>query len=190
MKKSLVIKILLTLSLIILIIFIFFKLNDKKEVFLDNNLNSENTETNSNIIKDVNYVSKDKSGNEYILFSKEGQIDISDSEKIFLTDVKAIINLSDGTKVEIKSDFGKYNINNFDTIFSKNVIITYIDNKITGNYVDLSLERNSLIISKNVIYTNLENMLKADVVEIDIKTKDTKIFMHEKEKKVNIKSIK
>ena len=190
MKKSLVIKILLTLSLIILIIFIFFKLNDEKEIVLNDNLNSENTETNSNIIKDVNYVSKDKSGNEYVLFSKEGQIDISDSEKIFLTDVKAIINLSDGTKVDIKSDFGKYNINNFDTIFSKNVIITYIDNKITGNYVDLSLERNSLIISKNVIYTNLENMLKADVVEIDIKTKDTKIFMHEKEKKVNIKSIK
>ena len=31
-------------------------------------------------------------------------------------------------------------------------------------------------------------MLKADVVEIDIKTKDTKFFMHEKEEKVNIKS--
>ncbi len=173
-----------------LILFIFFKFDGEKKSIVDDNLNSENTDTNSNIIKDVNYVSKDKSGNEYILFSKEGQIDISDNEKIFLTDVKAIINLSDGTKVEIKSDFGKYNIDNFDTIFSKNVIITYIDNKITGNYVDLSLERNSLIISKNVIYTNLENMLKADVVEIDIKTKDTKIFMHEKEKKVNIKSIK
>ena len=79
----------------------------------ENNLNSENTETNSNIIKDVNYVSKDKSGNEYVLFSKEGQIDISDSEKIFLTDVKAIINLSDGTKVDIKSDFGKYNSINY-----------------------------------------------------------------------------
>jgi len=190
MKKSLVVKILLILFLMFLILFIFFKFDGEKKSIVDDNLNSENTDTNSNIIKDVNYVSKDKSGNEYILFSKEGQIDISDNEKIFLTDVKAIINLSDGTKVEIKSDFGKYNIDNFDTIFSKNVIITYIDNKITGNYVDLSLERNSLIISKNVIYTNLENMLKADVVEIDIKTKDTKIFMHEKEKKVNIKSIK
>ena len=189
MKKSLVVKILLILFLMFLILFIFFKFDGEKKSIVDDNLNSENTDTNSNIIKDVNYVSKDKSGNEYILFSKEGQIDISDNEKIFLTDVKAIINLSDGTKVEIKSDFGKYNIDNFDTIFSKNVIITYIDNKITGNYVDLSLERNSLIISKNVIYTNLENMLKADVVEIDIKTKDTKIFMHEKEKKVNVKSI-
>ena len=50
------------------------------------------------------------------------------------------------------------------------------------------MERNSMIISRNVIYSNLENELKADVVEIDIKTKDTKIFMYEKEKKVNIKN--
>ena len=35
---------------------------------------------------------------------------------------------------------------------------------------------------------NLENILKADVVEINLKTKDSKIFMYEKNKKVNIKS--
>ena len=52
-----------------------------------------------------------------------------------------------------------------------------------------SLNRNSMIISKDVIYTNLENMLRADVIEIDIKTKNTKIFMLEDTKKVNIKSI-
>ena len=47
-----------------------------------------------------------------------------------------------------------------------------------------------MIISKNVIYTNLENILKADVVEINLKTKDSKIFMYEKNKKVNIQSKK
>jgi len=45
-----------------------------------------------------------------------------------------------------------------------------------------------MIISKNVIYNSSENILKADVVEIDIKTKDTKIFMYEQEKKVKINS--
>ena len=45
-----------------------------------------------------------------------------------------------------------------------------------------------MIISRNVIYTNLENILKADVVEIDISTKDTKIFMFNNKKKVNIKN--
>ena len=54
--------------------------------------------------------------------------------------------------IYIVSDFGKYNINNYDTIFSKNVIITYLDNKITGDYVDFSMARNSMIISKNVVY--------------------------------------
>ena len=189
MKKSLVIKILLLLSIAIFATTILLKFNNKKEAVLNNDSDNGDVDTNSNIIKDVNYISKDKSGNEYILFATEGQIDISNNKIIFLTNVKAIINLGDNTQVKIKSDFGKYNIDNFDTIFSKNVIITYINNKITGNYLDFSLERSSLVISKNVIYSNLENMLKADVVEIDIKTKDTKIYMHEKEKKVNIKSI-
>ena len=40
---------------------------------------------------------------------------------------------------------------------------------------------------KNVVYTNLNNILKADVVEINIKTKDTKIFMYENEKKEILK---
>ena len=45
-----------------------------------------------------------------------------------------------------------------------------------------------MIISKNVIYKNLENILKADVIEINIDTKDTKIFMYEENRKVNVKS--
>ena len=45
-----------------------------------------------------------------------------------------------------------------------------------------------MIISKNVVYNNSENILKSDVIEINIETKDTKIFMHESNKKVNLKS--
>ena len=64
------------------------------------------------------------------------------------------------------------------------------NNTIKSNYVDFSLDRNSLIISKNVVYSNQKNLLKADVLEIDIETKNTKIFMYEEEKKVKIKSLK
>ena len=45
-----------------------------------------------------------------------------------------------------------------------------------------------MIISKNVIYSNLENILKADVIEINIDTKDTRIFMYEENRKVNVKN--
>ena len=92
--------------------------------------------------------------------------------------------------ITITSDFGKYNINNYNTIFSKNVIIEYLDNKIISDYADFSIERNSMIISKDVVYTNLENILIADVIKINIETKDTIIYMHEENKKVNIKSKK
>ena len=189
MGRNLVKKILLILFFLILIIFIYSNFFEEKKVVINEIDSAEEDNYNSNIIKDVNYISKDAKGNEYILDASEGQIDLSDDKTVFLTNVKALIKLTNSNVINIKSDFGNYNIDNFDTIFSKNVIITYINNKITGNYLDFSLERSSLVISKNVIYSNLENMLKADVVEIDIKTKDTKIYMHEKEKKVNIKSI-
>ena len=44
----------------------------------------------------------------------------------------------------------------------------YLQNKIVSEYLDFSLDRNSMIISKNVVFTNLENILEADVVEMDI----------------------
>ena len=107
MKKSSVIKILLISLTITLIFFIYSKFNKKDKITNNENINTEILETNSNIIKDVNYTSKDASGNEYILFASEGQIDISNSKVIFLNDVRAIIKLNDGNKVDISSDFGK-----------------------------------------------------------------------------------
>ena len=82
--------------------------------------------------------------------------------------------------IEISSDFGKYNINNYDTIFSKNVIIKYLTNNITGDYLDFSLDKNLMIISRNVILETNKNLLQADVIEVNIETRDIKIFMYEK----------
>ena len=142
----------------------------------------------SNIIENVNYVTTDAKGNKYIINALQGEIDYSNANIIYLTTVNAKIKLTNSEIITITSDYGKYNSENYDTIFSKNVIINYLDNKITGEYLDFSLDRNKMIISKNVIYTNLDNILKADVMEMNIETKDTKIFMYEKEKKVNIKN--
>jgi len=136
----------------------------------------------------VYYSSKDAKGNEYIIKALQGEIDFKQNEIIYLTNVKALIKLTNSNNVEITSRYGKYNSNNFDTIFSKNVVINYLDNKITSEYLDFSIQRNSMIVSRDVIYTNLDNILKADVIEININTKDTKIFMYKTNEKVNIKS--
>ena len=142
----------------------------------------------SNIMEDVSYSSKDAKGNEYIVNASKGEIDYDRPNIIYLTNVRAFIKLTNSNDVTITSDFGKYNTNNFDTIFSKNVKINYLENKIIGEYLDFSIGRNSMIISKKVVYTNLENILKADVIEINVTTKDTKIFMYKDNQKVNIKS--
>ena len=55
--------------------------------------------------------------------------------------MKGLIQLKDSDDINITSNFGRYNSNNFDTIFSKNVIINYLDNKIIGDYLDFSLEK-------------------------------------------------
>ena len=165
---------------------VFKKFFEKKENLNSNISLPEETISNSNIIENVNYTSKDTQGNEYTINASKGEIDYSNSNILYLTNVYAIIKLKNSEKITISSDYGKYNTDNYDTIFSKNVIIKYENNKITGGYLDLSLERNLLIISKKVTYNNLNNFLKADVIEMNLKTKDTKIFMYENEKKVKI----
>ena len=177
------------LCFIVVLIVINSKIFEKKDTTLIKPQELENEVYSSNKIKDVKYTTKDADGNEYIITATEGEIDYSNTNIIYLTNLKAKIKLIDSDDISITSDYGKYNSGNFDTIFSKNVIINYLNNKITGEYLDFSLERNSLLMTKKVVYTNLDNILKADAVEMNPKTKDTKIFMYENQKKVNIKSI-
>ena len=185
-KKNLIIYVIIFISIISFIS--YFKYSKGKNILKTGEVISDEESYNSNIMENVSYSSKDADGNEYLINATMGEIDYNNSDVIYLTNVEAFINLTDSNNVTITSDYGRYNTNNFDTIFSKNVIINYLDNKITGEYLDSSIERDSMIISRNVIYTNLENILKADVIEIDISTKDTEIFMFQSNKKVNIKN--
>ena len=190
MNLKKILKIFFIISVIIIAsFFIFKKFFKKNETIRSNPDLPEETISNSNIIENVNYSSKDTQGNEYIINASKGEIDYSNSNILYLTNVYAIIKLKNSEKITISSKYGKYNSDNYDTIFSKNVIIKYLDNKITGEYLDFSLERNLMIISKKVTYNNSNNTLKADVIEMNLKTKDTKIFMYETNKKVNIKSL-
>lgn len=181
-------KIILVIFFFIILILVYLKFSQKtgsEDVKLNN---EDELIYNSNVINNVSYTSKDSKGNEYIISALKGEIDFSNNNIIFLTNVEALIKLNNYENITITSNFGKYNTDNYDTIFSKNVMVNYLDNQIKGGYLDFSLKRNSMIISKNVVYTNLENILKADVVDINIETKDTKIYMHENNNKVKVQS--
>ena len=200
MKRKIILSTSLLIFFIIFLIFFYFKSNTDKDLIEKRNvvkpIEKENVEIlnekieSSNIIEDVSYSAKDSRGNEYLLKAGEGTIDQNESNFIFLKSVKAIINLKDYKLIEISSDFGKYDINNYDTIFSKNVVITYLDNIITGDYLDFSWDKNLMLVSRDVILKNNKNSLQADVIELDIETRDIKIFMYEDSKKVNIRTFK
>ena len=174
---------------IIFVIYLFYKNKNNSEVKINTDI-LEDVTYNSNFINDVNYITSDKDGNEYIVSALVAEIDYADRNVLYLTDVKATIKLKNSDNIYITSKYGRYNSDNLDTIFSKNVLIKYLDNKIESNYLDFSMNNNKMIISKEVVYTNQENILRADVIEMNIKTKDTIIFMYEEKKKVNIQNIK
>ena len=199
MKKKIIISGSFIIFFFSLLVYYYFKSNNEKKLIekkkkielvkTESIGNNEEEIISLNIIQDVSYSAKDTKGNEYFVKAKEGTIDQNYNNLIFLKAVNATIRSKNFELIEISSDFGKYNTDNYDTIFSKNVIITYLDNIIKGKYLDFSWDKNLMIISKDVTLKNNQSSLRADVIEVDIKKKDIKIFMHEENKKVNIKSL-
>ena len=190
MNKKKIVKIFFILSVFFLIIFFVYSNIHKKDKNKKVNISKEQTLYNSNIIQDVEFTTRDKDNNKYYIKASQGEIDFENSNIIYLTDVYALIELENNENVTIFSDYGKYNSENYDTIFTKNVKINYLNNKITSEYLDFSLERNSMIISNNVVFSDSNKVLKTDVVEIDIKTKNTKFYMYDKDHKVSFKTTK
>ena len=189
-KRNLLILIFILATIITALLIYFYQIPvEKKKVKIDETKIEEKSFT-SNIIQNVKYTSKDVRGNEYIITAREGEIDINNDNVIFLKGVEAKIILNNQNKIFISSEYGKYNINNFDTIFNKNILINYLQNNIKGEYLDFSLQRNSMIISDDVVFSDSNNVLKTDVVEIDIKTKNTKFYMYDKDHKVSFKTTK
>ena len=137
----------LFMILMILIIFMLINSKNKNKISVINETNEKKVEEeiySSNIIEEVSYNAKDNRGNEYLINAAKGEIDISNSEVIFLTDVVAQIKLKNSEDIIITSQFGKYNITNYDTIFSQEVIVKYLDNTINSEYLDFSMLRDTI----------------------------------------------
>ena len=145
---------------------------------------------NSTYIDNVNYISSDTRGNKYQITAEQAEIKSEESDVMLLENLIAYIFIKDSDTIMITSNFGVYNSKNYDTIFSENVIILYPGHKITGEYLDLSFLKNLGTISKDVIYKGEKTSLFADKIEINLTTKDTKIFMDDKNKKVLVKGTK
>jgi len=145
-------------------------------------LEEEKSKLAGNIIKSINYNSEDKNGNIYLIESEYGEFSGEDENIIFMTKVKAIIKLSDGSIMNLESNNAKYNVSSNDTNFFNNVRLGYLDHSVNADNIDVFFKDGKLAAYSNLVYKNLNLDLFADKVEIDLISKNSKIYMYDKKK--------
>ena len=187
MQKKIIIQVFLFLIIIIISV-IFFKF-----YFKPTNLTKEygsevnNSDSNqNNLMSNIKYFAADKIGNEYIVQSKLAEFDPNQPNLILMEEVKGVIQFNNSSPILISSDKAIYNKLNHDTKFFENVLATYDDHKISSQNLELFFDKNLASISKKIIYKNLNTELRADRIEIDLVTKNSKILMDKKTKKVKV----
>ena len=159
--------------------------NNKSNFDIDDKTNT-NIDNQNNLIKNLSYFSKDNLGNEYIVESKYSELNLDNVDIISMESVSAKIIMANSKPIYITSNFAKYNNENYETTFTDNVLIVYLDNKIRCEKFHISIKNNFANVTDNVIYENPNGILIADTIEIDLITKNSKIFMIDKSKKVMV----
>ena len=162
-----------------------FDIDDKTNADVDDKTNADVDDQN-NLIKNLSYFSKDNLGTEYIIESRYSELNLDNVDVISMENVSARIIMVNSDPIYITSNFAKYNNENYETTFTDNVLIVYLDNKIRCEKFYISIENNIANVTDNVIYENSKGKLIADTIEIDLITKNSKIFMIDKSKKVMV----
>ena len=190
--KKTYIQILLFIIVLILIISTF-KFYESGKIEIQNKKNQVNNKAksleeteSSNFIEDLSYFSKDSFGNQYEINALSGFISLKNKDIIMMTGVNAVITMNNSQPIFIKSDFADYNNINYDTFFKGSVFLSHLTHKINSEKLNLFFKTNFVTMSDNLVYKNTNTVLYADKFEMDLITKNSKIFMNNESKKINI----
>ena len=193
MNKKVIIQLILLLVLFGLFLFVFFQYFKVQDDFIKETnkeinkvIGSEIDSETGTLIKDLEYAFTDLSGNYYELFSKLGEVDMKNSDKIFMTNVEAYIYLKNSSKIKIVSKYANYNKANHETNFFENVKVTHLIHQATSDNLDISFSNNTASMYNNIVYNKPGTQLTADRLDIDLITKNSKIFMDNKNEKIKI----
>ena len=174
---------LITLILSLTIIFFYnYFIKDKNEIIIVENKNNIDLD----VIKDIRYFSSDNEGNQYEIIASNGIPNKDDPNIIQLENVNAKIVFEKDRKILISSKSAIYNQENYNTKFEKNVLIDYLNHKVSCDSLETIFSENIAILKGNLVYRNLNTELYADIMEIDLITKSSKTYMLNKTNKVKI----
>ena len=201
-KKNLIqIFLLILLILITFLVFNVFYKSDKTiksskkiEIKVSEDLKSNE---GKNVIQDIKYTSNNNNGDIFEILADYGEPSSEVDNLMFLTKVVANIILNDKSNIKLTSDYANFNTKTFETTFINNVKIFRNDETIFGKELYLvfeqteevlkkspNVDQNLIRISHDVIIKKPGYMLKADILEIDLITKNMKVFMNDKNNKV------
>ena len=190
MKKKTLAQIFFLTIIVVLIFFIYNKyFNNKKLVITPKITQIEKSSSNnekSNIVYDIKYTSYNSNGDKYIVTADRGKIFNDNKDLTLMENVNATIILKNSSPINFWSVEAVYNNINYTTEFYGDVLMTYMEHDIKSDKLSLDFSNNLATISNNVSYKNLNTSLIADKVKINLLTKDTKIYMKDKSKKIKI----
>ena len=190
-------KVLIQLSLFLTIFIsclIFYRL-----FFIDPNAEIENTKydqeskkiskSTTNQINEITYKSKYLNNKNYVIKAEFAEFTEDSPDIMLLYNVKGKMFSDNSDIIEISSKKAIYNSVNYNTNFYENVLVNYNDHQINSDNFDLFFDKKISTIYNNVTYKSLNTILHADKIDIDLITKNSKIYMLDKSKKVKIQNL-
>ncbi len=146
-------------------------------------------ESQSNLIKNLMYDVKFENNSQYSISSDLSEITYSANDEIVnMQGVIAKIIDENNLSFTIVSNYAVFNNNTYETLFTKNVKITYLDNEISSQKLLLNFDENIVTISENVLYEGLQGLIQTDNIRINLKSKNVEIFMNNSKNKIKITS--
>ena len=183
MKK--VIKLSLFLLLIIISIIFYktyFSENKKSKIKSDISTDFEEPEINNsenNLIKNLKYEVKLDKQKQYIITSDLSEIFYETGEEMVrMQKVTAILIDQKNIPLIVTSEMATYNNSNYNTKFSQDVRVEYLDNIILSDKMDFDFNNNLITIYENVEYDGIQGNIIADNIKIDLITKKIEIYMY------------
>jgi lipopolysaccharide assembly outer membrane protein LptD (OstA) len=188
----------LILILLIVVISVFFynkyfrvnvvsEIESKIEPIVETNEENNSIGVKNNLIKNLKYDVNLENNTKYNISSDLSEIIyIENIEYVRMQNVIAVFIDKNNIPIIIKAKKALFNNSTYNTKFDQNVEITYLDNLINSDELDLNFNENIASIYNNVVYEGNHGRIKTDNIVINLITKKIDIFMNNKKNKVKI----
>ena len=179
MKRNIQIALLLLIVILCITFYNIYLIEPEKLISQKKLIEVPISEDNqNNLIKNLKYEIKLENNSQYIISSELSEITYENNiEIVNMQNVIGTFIDDKNIPLTIKSLKAVYNNSNYNTNFSENVRIEYLDNTVLSENVYVDFTNNLITISNNVRYLGLRGTILADNIKIYLITKEIQIYM-------------